>query len=266
MFNQYADHITYHYLVEAGVDSPNAQEILMLNNYVLNTGIMLSGGNQDNRVDITSVLLTPSMDGGDIRTQKLYVDSMTQVDGFGRITQQITYNNYTSLSPALNIAPSGNISQVLQNISSLNTLNLYRNAGALFICTGGPQGPRLYAFELTLFLQPYLSESFVIQFSPFSFPGWKHMRRAFPAYISNSDVLMIIQCQDGRLYGTYTLPSTQGRYRILPQMLDHGIKDLAFSIELDGQGGNFALFPSDFVIEVKQWEEETYIDLAVFKA
>jgi hypothetical protein len=49
-------------------------------------------------------------------------------------------------------------------------------------------------------------------------------------------------------------------------MLDHGIKDLAFSIQLDGQGMLFALFPSDFTCEVKEWSEESYINLAIFKA
>ena len=144
--------------------------------------------------------------------------------------------------------------------------SLYRNAAVKIAWTGGPDGPRFYSTEVTGFLQPYLTNYFVTQFIPFSFPGWKHMRRAYPAVISCAPILMTVATQDGRVYGPYTIPSTNGQYRILPTMLDQNIKDLAFSIQLDGQGVTFAFFPSDFTIEVKQWVEETYINLAVFKS
>jgi len=88
----------------------------------------------------------------------------------------------------------------------------------------------------------------------------------YPALISNDPVLLTIQTQDGRTYGPYTIPSTGGQYRQLPQMLDSTIKDLAFAFQLDGQGTPFAFFPADFVIEVKEWTEETFIKLAVLKS
>jgi hypothetical protein len=146
------------------------------------------------------------------------------------------------------------------------TLNLYRNVAFKIAWQGGPDGPRFYAVESSGFIQPYLSNYFVTQYIPFSFPGWKHMRRCYPALISCGDVLLSIRTQDGRLYGPYTIPSTNGQYRILPFMLDQNIKDLAFSLQLDGQGKTFALFQTDFTVEVKQWTEETYISLAVFRA
>jgi hypothetical protein len=115
-------------------------------------------------------------------------------------------------------------------------------------------------------LQPYLSTFFVTQYINLSFPGWKHMRRMYPALISNAPVLLTIQTQDGRVFGPYTIPSTGGQYRQLPQMLNRNIKDLAFAFQLDGQGTPFAIFMSDFVIEIKEWSEETFIKLAVLKS
>jgi hypothetical protein len=49
-------------------------------------------------------------------------------------------------------------------------------------------------------------------------------------------------------------------------MLNAGIKDLAFALQLDGQGTPFAFFPGDFTAEIKDWLESTYVKLAVFKA
>ena len=86
----------------------------------------------------------------------------------------------------------------------------------------------------------------------------------YPALISNGDVELIIKTQDGRQYGPYTIPSTSGQFKIQPQMLDFGIKDLAFAYQLTGQ--KFALFPQEFVVEVKEWQEESFIKLAIFRA
>ena len=88
----------------------------------------------------------------------------------------------------------------------------------------------------------------------------------YPALISNYPVLMTVQTRGWPGVQTYTIPSTGGGYRILPQMLSHGIKDLAFALQLDGQGHAFAMFPSDFTCEVKEWREEQFINLAVFRA
>jgi hypothetical protein len=262
--NNYHNQICGHYLVEDTEAGPNSQQIVMLP--LDDDSLMLSGGNTDNGIAINSVVLTPSDDSKDERVQKLYVDTMTQADGTGTLQLAAAFNNAQSFSPVINIPCTGSIQQSLQNIASLADLSLYRNIGAKFAWTGGPDGPRLYAWETSGFLQPYLSQFFVTQFIPFSFPGWKHMRRMYPALISNSPVLMTIKTQDDRTYGPYTIPSTTGQYRILPQMLDQNIKDLAFALQLDGQGQNFAFFPADFTIEVKNWVEETYINLAVFKS
>jgi hypothetical protein len=261
--NNYYNALNLHYLVELPESGPNQPEILQLD--VAGKAIMMAGGNSDNGQPVNTLVLLPSADGGDERSQKLYVDAMTQTDGTGTMEVAVSYNNAQSFSPILNIIGTGGIQQSLLNLASLANLALYRNVGAKFAWTGGPGGMRLYAWETSGFLQPYLSQFFVTQFISLSFPGWKSHRRMYPSLISNSPVLLTIQTQDGRTFGPYTLPSTSGQYRVLPQMLDPNIKDLAFAYQLDGQGQNFAIFPSDFVIEVKEWEEEQYIKLAVLK-
>ena len=73
-------------------------------------------------------------------------------------------------------------------------------------------------------------------------------------------------CQDGRSFGPFTIASTGGRFRSVPQMLPQDIKDLQFSFQLDGQGQSFALFPDEFNLEVKEWREASYIPLAIWKS
>lgn len=261
--DNFANDLSYMYMVEQAENQPNQEQILAL---ALDTkSIMIMGGNTDNGTAINSIVLTPSDDSKDERVQKLYVDTMIMADGIGIMEVAAAFNNAQEFSPVLNITCTGPIQQYLQNIASLSDLDLYRNIGAKFAWTGGPSGPGLYAHESSGFLQPYLSSSYVTQFINLSFPGWKSARRAYPALISNSPTLLTIQTQDGRVFGPYTIASTGGQYRILPQMLDQNLKDLAFAFQLDGQGKQFALFPSDFVIEFKQWTEESYISLAVFK-
>lgn len=263
--NNYADAINFHYLVENSQSLPNQQEILQLSVGPTNQ-IMLAGGNTDNGAIINSIVLTPSDDGKDERAQKLYVDSMIMFGGTGTLSVAATYNSAQSYSPVMQIACNGTVQQTQQNISSLSNLALYLNIGSKFSWTGGPAGPRIAAWEPSGFMQPYLSQFFVTQYILFSFPGWKHMRRMYPAIISNNPILMTIMTQDGRTYGPFTIASTGGQFRVLPQMLPQNIKDLAFALQLDGQGFTFAFFPADFTVEVKQWTEESYINLAVFKS
>jgi hypothetical protein len=263
--HSYGDGIVTHYLSEYPVDSPNVMDILMPSR--TQPLIYLAGGDTDNNVPISTILQTPSPDSGDQRAQKLYVDVMNDVGGLGTMQVSPNFNNANVAGPVV-VVPCpglGARSQQLVNISSLANLALYRNISMEYRWTGGPDGPKLFAMEPSGFLQPYLSTFFVIQFSPFSFPGWKSWRRMFPALISNANVLMTIATQDGRTYGPLTIPSTGGQYRVLPQMLPQNIKDLAFSVQLDGQGSPFALFIGDFTAELKEWNESTYVKLAFLK-
>lgn len=260
----FADKIWTHYLVEGSVESPNEQEILLLS--LDAPKIYLAGGNDDAGVPINSLVLTPSFDSGDERAQKLYVDSMLQAGGVGVVSQEIGYNNTQASSPLGTLNLPGGTLQFLTNIASLSNLSLWRNISAKFAWTGGQGGPQLYAWEPSGYLQPYVSTSLVTQVFNLAFPGWKHFRRWYPALISIADVTFTIKTQDGRVYGPFTIPSTNGQFRILPMMLPQGIKDLAFAFSLDGAGIPFAPFVDQFVCEVKEWEEKTYLDLAVFRA
>lgn len=263
--NHYGNAISYHYLVEASAAAPNDMEILSL---ALDTrSIVKHGGDVDGMFPINVVILTPSDDGKDERMQKLYVDLMIQADGQGSFTVAATYDNSISFGQPNTIAVSAFVAQFIPlNLSSQSDLTLHRNIGTKYAWTGGPDGVRLYAWESSGFIQPYLSKFFVTQIGALSFPGWKHIRRVYPALISLAPVVMSYLCQDGRVFGPYVIPSTNGRYRQLPFMVNHALKDLALSLQLDGQGSSFAFFPGDFVAETKEWSEQTYIKLAQFRA
>lgn len=258
--HSYADRAVVHYLDEP-LPNTALPQLMMLSGHVIFT----FNGNTDSGVPIDSVVTTPSNDGGDQRLQKLFVDAMFDADGTGTLVSFIQYNNQTINGPSLSVAPAGTRAQFLENISSLADLDLFRNISTTFGWQGGPAGPRVYAWEPSGFVQPYLSKFFVTQYINLAYPGWKAMRRFYPALISNSDVLMTIKCQDDRVFGPYTIQSTGGQFRILPMIVNHGLKDLAFALQLDGQGATFAFFPDEFVIEVKGWADPQFIPLAIFK-
>lgn len=259
--HSYADAMVTHYLVEPLATDPNQMQILMLG--LLRGLVYLAGGNTDNGQAINSIVLTPSTDGGDERAQKLYVDAMVDADGTGNLTVAAFYNNNTANSGVTTMALAGTRLQAQQNIASQGDLALYRNIAAKFAWTGGPSGPRIYAYEPSGYLQPYLSKRIVTQYIDMSFFGWKHFRRYYPALISTTPVTFTIKTQDGRTYGPYTIASTAGQFRLLPAIIDHGCKDLAFSFQIEAEEV-FALFPKEFVVEAKQWTQPEYAHVAVF--
>jgi hypothetical protein len=252
--------ITYHYLDEPSSTNPNDQQLLML----AGPNIMKSGGDTDAGTDIQVWVQLASIDGGDERAQKLYVDAMTEADQVGSIAAQIQFNNQQIVGPLIGMNPTGLRQQFLENIASLTNLALYRNISIRYGFTGGPDGPRLYAFEPSGYAQPYVSTSIVTQFINLAFPGWKHHRRLYAGLISLAPVIFTIQTQDGRTYGPVTIPSTGGQFRIIPLMIPHGCKDLAFAYQLDGQGTAFALFPDAFTLETKEWVQPSYLELSVW--
>jgi len=259
----YGDSISTHYMDELPAASASPMQLLLLSRAL---GLVyVSGGDTDSGVAISSVLQLPTLDGGDQRGQKLFVDQMLDADGTGTFTALIEYNNQTVNGPTLAASCSGVRAQFLTNIDSLADLSLYRNISTRFTWTGGPSGPRFYGVEPSGYVQPYLSTFLVTQFLSLGYTGWKHHRRIYAGLISTSDVLFTIKTQDGRTFGPYTIPSTAGQFRVFPLIVDHGCKDLAFAYQLDGQGHTFALFPEAFTLETKAWSEPSYIPLAVLK-
>jgi hypothetical protein len=262
--NNYADKIQAWYLVEGTGTLPESQQILGLS--LDQSQVYLAGGNTDNNSPIFSLVLTPSLDGGDERAQKLYEDAMIEVDGVGNLSVAAAFDFAQTFSAVPDFILTGLITQIIQPIAAADGIGLHLNIGAKFAWTGGPGGPRLYAWEPSWYEQPYLTTHLQTQFINLSLPGWKHARRLYAALISTTPVNLTILTQDGRFYGLIPIPSSGGSYRQFPIMLPQCIKDLAFSFVLDAGDQPFAFFPSDFVIEFKQWTEASYIDLAVFKS
>jgi len=258
--HRYADTAVVHYLDEPSEKKPNDQQLLILSGQ----NIFKAGGNTDNGVDIESVVQTPSYDGGDERAQKLFVDTMTELDQVGDFSAEIRFNNNNIGGPTLVMSPTGLREQFLENIASLGDLSLYRNINLLARWTGGPDGPRWYAWEPSGYAQPYVSKRIVTQFINLAFQGWKHHRRIYAGLIATVDVLFTVKCQDGRTFN-YTIPNTGGQFKVVPLIVDNGVKDLAFGYELEGANGSqFALFPDAFTLETKSWDQPQYIHLAVF--
>lgn len=255
--------VVTHYLVEPPAGAPNTMQILMLGR--ADGEIFVSGGNDDNGTDIPTSFITPSVDGGDERSQKLYVDTMTDADGTGTLNVTMQYDNNETAGVLSALACTGSRQQFLSTIDEQADLTLRRNVSMLAQWVGGPAGPRVYAYEPSGYLQPYLSKSIVTQFSNLNFQGWKHSRRLYPGIISTAPVTFTIWLDDGRKYGPYTIPSTGGRYRINPQMLDQNIKGLAFSYQVTSSSP-FAFFWDSFTLETKQWVEPDYLQFAVFRA
>jgi hypothetical protein len=258
----YRNAMTTHYLDEPLVTTDDTHILLLgaSNGYVYD-----AGGNTDDTLTVQTVVVTPSLDGGDERAQKLPVDLILDADQSGSIRSDIYYDNGTVTGPSVTFTISSTRALYIQNISSLSTLTLSRNISLRLSWSGGPAGPRLYAFEPAQYVQPYLSKKIVTQYINLSFPGWKHHRRLHAGLISNATVNFTIKTQDGRTFGPYTIPSTSGQFRILPMMIAQACKDLAFAYELDGGTTPFALFPEAFTLETKDWIEPSYIELAVFK-
>lgn len=257
--HSYSTQIATHYAVEASANDPNDQQL-----FLLGLGIFESGGNSDNGSPVLSSLQLPANDGGDERLQKLYPDALVQADGTGSLSVTPAFDNGQVFAAPTIVSCAGTIQQFQVNIASLANLALHRNIGAVLSWAGGPGGPRIYAWEPAAYIQPYLSTFLVTQFINLSYPGWKMHRRLYPALISTSPVIFTIKCQDGRTF-TYVIPSTNGQFLVLPMITDHGIKDLAFAYELDGQGKAFALFPDAFTLETKGWPDPEYLELAIFK-
>ncbi len=257
--HQYADNMSTAYLIEKAETLPNTEQLF----YLSRAGglVYLAGGDTDNGTDITTVVQTPSFDGGNERLQKLYVDTTHDFDQAGNVDVTLGVNDNTVQLPTVTIASVALRSQIIQNVSNLTNLALWRNIDVLYSWTGGPSGPRLYSFNPYAYAQPYVSTLIVTQYINLGYPGWKHHRRLYPGLISTSTLLFTIKTQDGRTYTTF-IPSTGGQFRIFPIMLPQNIKDLAFAYQLSG--GTFALFPDAFTVETKEWQQPQYVQLPIF--
>ncbi len=262
--HSYGDEISLEYLNEGLVSSPNNLSILQLSRTL---GLIYqAGGNTDAGVAINSLAQTPYMDGGDFRSQHLYIDYLVDADQAGSLEVAAFFNNGVSNAPSVPLALTGPRTQFPIPVSSVPSgLALYRNVSIKFAWTGGPAGPRIYGTEVSGYNQAYLCENLDTQYFGLSFPGWKCLRRSYPALISNSPVTFLIRTQDGRNY-SIVIPSTGGQLLQQPIMLPQTCKSLLFAFQLSAGGSQFAVFTDEFVLEAKEWSEPSYVKLAVFRA
>jgi hypothetical protein len=259
-FHKFGQDMATAYLNEEGETQPNYMQLYLLGR--ANGKAYLIGGDKDDTLALTTTLQTPSWDAGDERLQKLYVDAIHDIDGTGQISITLSFNNNSSSAPVTTGNLYGSRYQLIQNISSLLNLALYRNLSVTYSWTGGTNGPRVYAFEPSFYVQPYVSTSIVTQYINLGYAGWKHHRRLYAGLISNSPLTFTVKTQDGRVYNV-TVPNTNGQFRIMVVMLPQGVKDLAFAYSLTG--GTFALFPDAFTIETKEWMQPEFVELPIFK-
>ncbi len=259
----YADQISYEYLDEALVSSPNTQQIILLSRNLGN--LYLVGGNTDNGLDISTTVQLPYLDNGDLRAQKLFIDNLVDADQTGTLQTTALYDNGNTSQTLSDITLAGSRIQTPLDISAVpGGLELYRNISLRFVWTGGPDGPRVFASEPSFYIMPYLSTLVDTQFFNLGFPGWLHMRRLYAGLISTADVAFRIQVQDGRQFNV-VIPSTGGQFKVQTLMLPQTIKGLSFAFQLTCSE-KFALFPEAFTPETKEWSETSYIKLAVFRA
>ncbi len=224
------------------------------------TGILLEAiGLTDDGTDIAAIVRTPSMDGGDPRTQKLYVDLMTDARNEAAMSALVGYNNHTIISPSVAIPLSAGRIQSRITISSIaGTLALYRNISIEYHFSAST---RLYESEPAGYTQPYLSNSFISRHDS-GFPDWVCLRDGLFAIISTSNVTLTIDIDGNTSLSPYTLSSTAGALRKIYQLLRHASKGRMMIWQLQSDQP-FALFVEETIVRQKSWTGD-FIDTKPF--
>jgi hypothetical protein len=160
--------------------------------------IQSSSSNGDNGSPINCIVQLPPLNGEDTRSQKLYVDAITDMEGAATLTLTADWTE-TNISVSL-LAPSQR-TQVITNIDNVGNLALYRNLTATYTF---PSGTKLYEFQPSFYLQPYLATSLTCQYTDHGIPGWKQVRYARFALIGSSPVTLVVNTSEGGQF-SYTL-------------------------------------------------------------
>lgn len=253
----YADAVLTHYWEEV----PEGTEPRMLMG-TADGYILAAGGTTDNTIPLFGTIRTPSMDYGDPRTLKLFMDMMTDADATGGYQITCGFNNYEIAVGIGTQAVSTGRNQYLNSISSVAAagLVLYRNIAAQYVMGAGTV---LYEFEPSFYSQPFYSNLYTTQFMDHGIPGWKQLRFGRIALISTGPVTIQILNDDGVLLNNFTVPSTGGILFNDFVQLQNASKGrlLRYSASADTQ---FVLFTENTFVRIKKWGGQQFLEIAPF--
>lgn len=247
--HSYPTQATLHYWEETG---PTVHPRLLI---CSNTGfVSAAGGDTDDGAPVVGIARTPSFDNGDPRTQKLYVDVMT--DYLGQPSVVFGFNNNLTTLASVTLPASSSRSQARSNLSALSTLNLYRNICAEYSI---PAGSQVFEFQPSYYSQPYLATSLVLR-GDNGFPDWQVLRDSLWAIISTTGTSVLVDI-DGR-QTSYSIGSTDGALRKLYLRFQHASKGKVFVWQLLSADLShpFAFFPDESVIRIKPWAGQSLVD------
>jgi hypothetical protein len=212
-----------------------------------NIGAVLSDSTTttDDLAPIICTVRTPCDNGKDSRAQKLYMDSMTDLNGTAVVTVGFDFHSTTLASQTLTRATRGLVQSDIA--TQLTQLALHLNIDAEFVFNGGTQ---IYEYQPTYYLQPYLSTSLVLRTSH-AFPDWQHARDSLWPLISTAPVTVTLDV-DGVAFGPFTLNSTAGNLRKLYQRMPSACKGREWIWSLSSPTP-FAFFAEECVVRMKSW-------------
>lgn len=244
-----------HYFEELPDNATNPRMLMgTLDGYIYS-----ASGTQDNAVDITCTVRTPSFDNGDPRTLKLYMDAMTEINGTAQMV--IGFNRFETTQAAVTVGTStGDREFVYSNLTSLTSIPVYSDIAAEY--TFNP-GTLLYEFSPSLYPQPFYGKIYTTQLKDHGIAGWKQLRYRRVAWLSTADGTLTIINDDGVTLCSQTLASTNGGLQNLYDNLPNAAKGrmLRYSVTSPTP---FVLFPEDTYVRIKKWGGNQFLEVRPF--
>lgn len=222
-----------------------------------NTGQTDPGG-----LPIPVVLRTGAHDQGNPLNLKQYGNVIFDLDpGGASLASPVTITPYingeVASSSALTVTGTGR-QQVPLDLSDIFAFNLeFQVAWRKEVVAGTLTNPVLYQYDTLYFMEPVQVTHWEAQPTSFEFPGFMHMRDAYIAIRSTSDVTLTLTIDNGTgtpTVQTYTVPSTSGvRRKQYIQFSPN--KGLLYRLALDSVDATsqFRVYQSDLEVRVKPW-------------
>lgn len=259
-FENYNPQVLTHYFEEVAADVANTPNPRLLKGTVAGTIVAADAGTTDSGNAIACQIRTGSNDLGDPRTQKLYMDVMSELQGTAQLT--LGFNRFSStLAPAA-LASAGR-GLTYSNVTTLaaNSLVLRQDIAAQWDFAPGTV---IYEFQPSFYLQPFYGYELTMQLGDCGIPGWKQLRYYRMAVISTAPVTLTIINDDGvTLASIVTTATTAGALLMSFGNLPNASKGrmLRFSLTC---GTPFAAFPEDCFVRIKKWGGKMFVDLQPF--